>query len=278
MPLLASFKLTYHCNIHCGCCPFHLKAEEENAHISWEQALSALSILKQQGARIVVFEGGEPFLWCDGGRDINDLVLHAKTLFTTVAVTTNGTLPLDVPSDILWVSLDGLPATQDRLRGGSFDIVWDNLKRASHPKLFIHFTMNRENWQELEGLLDMLREIPAVRGVTVQLFYPYNQGEVPLALPPEERREALERAIRLKDKYPILNSRRSLKELIENTWRCHDDILINVDPDGEITRGCYVKRRGRINCAACGFAPVAEASGALDLHIGSLIAGCRVFL
>ncbi len=278
MPLLASFKLTYLCNIQCRICPFHLKAEGKNAHISWEKAVGALDTLKRRGARIVVLEGGEPFLWHDDGHDINDLVLHAKGLFSTVAVTTNGTFPLDIPSDILWVSLDGLPSTQDRLRGYSFDIVWHNLKRTSHPKLFVHFTMNRENWRELEGLLEMLKEIPALRGVTVQLFYPYGQGEAPLALPHEERREALENVIRLKDKYPILNSRRSLKAMFENTWRCHDDILINVDPVGEITRGCYVKSWGRINCAACGFTSVAEASGALDLHIGSLVAGCRVFL
>jgi hypothetical protein len=39
-----------------------------------------------------------------------------------------------------------------------------------------------------------------------------------------------------------------------------------------------VKSRGRINCPDCGFTPVAEASGALDLNIGSLLAGSRVFL
>jgi Fe-coproporphyrin III synthase len=59
---------------------------------------------------------------------------------------------------------------------------------------------------------------------------------------------------------------------------CRDDILINVDPDGTITRGCYVKSRGTVNCDACGFTPVAEASGALDLMPGSLWAGWKLFL
>ena len=117
-----------------------------------------------------------------------------------------------------------------------------------------------------------------VRGVTVQLFYPYGQEEMPLTLRPQERRAALENALRLKNTYPILNSRRSLRAMRENNWRCHDDILINVDPDGQVTRGCYVKGRGRINCPDCGFTPVTEASGALDLYPGSLIAGSRIFL
>ena len=53
------------------------------------------------------------------------------------------------------------------------------------------------------------------------------------------------------------------------------NILVNVDPDGSVTRGCYVKSRGEINCAACGFTPIAEASGALDLVPGSIYAGWK---
>ncbi len=246
--------------------------------MTWERALAALRVLKQKGTRIVVFEGGEPLIWRDGGHDARELIRESRKFFPTVAVTTNGTLPLDVPADILWVSLDGLQATHDRLRGGTFSSVWRNLKEADHPAIFIHFTMNRENWRELENMLEFLKELPAVRGITVQLFYPYGQGEAPLALAPAERRSALENVLRLKGHYPILNSRRSLKAMIDNSWRCHDDVLINVDPDGAVTNGCYVKGRGRINCRDCGFTPVAEASGALDLHPGSLIAGGRVFL
>jgi hypothetical protein len=66
--------------------------------------------------------------------------------------------------------------------------------------------------------------------------------------------------------------------MVDNSWRCHDDILINVDPDGTITKGCYVKSRGEINCDTCGFTPVAEASGALGFFPGSLYAGWRLFL
>ena len=278
IPLLASFKLTYRCNINCRGCPFHLRAHDDEAQLTWDQALAALATLKEAGTRIVVFEGGEPLLWRDEGHTLSELVLYAQKLFTTVAVTTNGTLPLAVPADILWVSLDGLPATQNRLRSGSFDRVWQNLKTAQHPRLFVHFTMNSENWRDLEGLLEMLRELPGVRGVTVQLFYPYGQGEAPLLLRPDDRRAALLNVLRLKNKYPLLNSRRSLWAMITNDWLCHDDILINVDPDGRVTRGCYASSRGPINCPDCGFTPVAEASGALDLHPGSLLAGWRIFM
>jgi len=141
--------------------------------------------------------------------------------------------------------------------------------------------MHGENWRSLEGLAVKLREVPAVKGITVQLFYPYGQGEWPLAFAGEERRAALESVLALKGRgFPILNSSNRLRAMIDNTWTCHEDILVNADPDGTITRGCYARSRGRgdVNCGDCGFTPVAEASGALDLIPGSLLAGYRIFL
>jgi len=278
IPLLASFKLTYHCNLSCSACPFHGRATENNSHITWDGAVNALDALKKLGTRIVVFEGGEPFLWHDGNHDLHDLVNYAKKRFLRVAVTTNGTFPLDVPADVVWVSIDGLNETHDRLRSGSFERVWSNLKSADHPRVLVHFTLNRLNWHELNQLVEQLKQIPAVKGFSVQLFYPYDQGESSLALSPYERKSALESVIQLKKSYPIINSERCLKNMIGNNWHCHDDVLINVDPDGKLTQGCYVKSRGKVKCRDCGFTPVAEASGALNLQPGSILAGWRAYL
>jgi MoaA/NifB/PqqE/SkfB family radical SAM enzyme len=278
IPLLASFKLTYRCNLSCSACPFHGRAAENNSHITWDGAVDALDALKSRGTRIVVFEGGEPFLWRDGNHGLHDLIVYAKKRFLRVAVTTNGTFPLDVPADVVWVSIDGLNGTHDRLRSGSFERIWSNLKSAEHPRVLVHFTMNRLNWRELDQLAEELKHIPAVKGLSVQLFYPYDQGESSLALSPDERKNALENVIRLRKSYPIINSERCLKAMIGNNWHCHDDVLINVDPDGKLTQGCYVKGRGKVNCRECGFTPVAEASGALDLQPGSILAGWKAYL
>ncbi|MEE9911837.1 MAG: radical SAM protein [Deltaproteobacteria bacterium] len=279
IPLLASFKVTYRCNLACRACPFHLRAGGEDADMSWKTAIGALESLRRSGTRLVVFEGGEPLLWRHGAHRLQDLVLQARRRFLRVAVTTNGTLPLDVPSHALWVSLDGLKETHDALRSGSFDRVYANLKATNHPRVFVHCTLNRRNWRDLESLAGLIREIPTVRGMTVQFFYPYHQGEEDLALSWAERQAAIEKLLDLKKSgFPILNSSAGLRAMKHNRWRCHDDILINVDPDGSITRGCYVKSRGEIHCEACGFTPVAEASGALDFVPGSLWAGWQLFL
>ena len=247
--------------------------------MSRAQAKASLDTLRRLGALIVVFEGGEPLLWHDGQYNLHDLINYARGLFPRIAVTTNGTFPLDVPADIIWVSIDGLKDTHNRLRSDSFDRIWSNLSASRHNRLFVHFTINRENRHDIRPLLEKLKDIKAFGGMTVQIFYPYDQGEAPLALTDEQRRAVLEDLIAMKKQgLPILNSAGRLRAMIKNNWHCHDDILINVDPDGAITQGCYVKSRGRINCRACGFSPVAEASGALDLLPGSLYAGWSIFL
>jgi MoaA/NifB/PqqE/SkfB family radical SAM enzyme len=278
IPLLASFKLTYRCNLACRACPFHTRAGEDKAHMDWDTAVLCLESLRKRGTQIVVFEGGEPFLWGDGHHNLHDLVMHAKRLFPRVAVTTNGTFPLTLPADILWVSLDGAAETHNRLRSGSFERVWNHLESADHPNLLVHFTLNRENWQDMEPILKRLKAIATVRGMTVQLFYPYNRGEDCLSLSLPERKAAIESAVQLKKRgFPILNSERSLRAMIRNDWACHDDVLINVDPDGHISEGCYAKRRGQVNCEYCGFTPVSEASGAVALVPASLWAGWSIF-
>jgi MoaA/NifB/PqqE/SkfB family radical SAM enzyme len=279
IPLIASFKLTYRCNLRCRGCPFHLRADSQNGHMSGEAAIQTLQKLKQLGTRIIVFEGGEPFLWRDGSFTFNDLVRFAEKQFLRIAVTTNGTFPLDAPVDVVWVSVDGTKEKHDRLRSQSFDRVWSNIATATHHKILIHYTLNRENWQDLKELVKNVRNVPSIKGITVQFFYPYDQGEDTLTLSQEERRAAVDNVIRLKRKgYPILNSENRLKAMIENRWQCHDDILVNVDPDGSITVGCYAKKRGEVKCNHCGFTPVAEASGALDLSVGSLLAGWNIFI
>lgn len=278
-PLLGSFKITYRCNLRCEGCPFHRRGNEPGGHMDRETALRSLDRLREMGTLIVVFEGGEPLLWRDGSFTFNDLVLYARQRFPRVAVTTNGTFPLDVPVHVLWISLDGLGDVQDALRSGSFERIRRNLDRANHDKILVHMTLNSRNWREAAPLAEWVKGNGKIRGMTVQLFYPYGQGEAPLALAPRERRLALESVIELKRKgYPILNSAGRLRAMIDNAWTCHDDLLVNVDPDGTITRGCYVKGRGTVDCRNCGFTPVAEACGASDLEGGSLLAGWRLFV
>jgi len=279
VPLLASVKLLYRCNLSCRVCPYHLRKDEPNSLMGYDTAIRVLDRLKHLGCQIIVFEGGEPLLWQDGNHTFSDLARYAKKKFLSTAVTTNGTLPLDVPTDMVWVSIDGTRETHNRLRSNSYDRVMNNIEKTAHHKVFVHFTANRENYQDLEPLFRELAKVKKIRGYTLQLVYPYHQGEENLCLSRDERKTVIEKALDLKEQgLPVLNSASRLRAMIDNSWKCHDHLLINADPDGSVTSGCYVKNRGEIFCRECGFTPVAEASGALDLLPGSLLAGWKIFL
>ncbi len=107
-PFLASYKLTYACNLKCIQCPYHHYPVQQQ---SFTDVLLTLDQLAARGNRIVVFEGGEPFLWRDGDRTVNDIILEAQKRFLCVGMTTNGTQSLNATPNILWVSIDGKPAT-----------------------------------------------------------------------------------------------------------------------------------------------------------------------
>lgn len=272
-PFLASYKLTYRCNLSCQQCPFRGKAGSDPAY---SQAVETVDRLYARGSRILIFEGGEPTLWKDGVYTVKDLALYAQNRFFSVGMTTNGTSPLDSPVDVLWVSLDGLGETHDRLRGGQvFDRVIVNIRESRHPKIYAHITVNNLNFREVPQLIRFLRGL--VKGVTIQFYYPYH-GRDELFLSFEERSRLLDQIITLKrDGYPVMNSFPALVALKRNTWRCVDWLVDNAEPDGSLTQGCYLKNRGEIDCARCGFSPHTEVSLAYQGNWRAAQAGLRIF-
>ena len=278
IPLIASFKLTYNCNLACVGCPFHHR-RNENSGVSWAAAIETLYRLHRLGCPIIIFEGGEPFLWRDGRHSFCDLTKEARRLFMRVGATTNGTFPLDVNTDIIWISLDGARETHNELRCGSFDAIIENIRKSSHPRLYIHYTVNRKNVSKISNLVSELIPINQIKGITYQFFYPYNKGEEDLCLSRPERIKAVEAIIGIKKSrcIPVLNSTGSLKKFVDNDWTCRSWMLANAHPDGRLHTGCYVKSHGEIRCDQCGFTPVAEASRAYALAPSSLLAGYKIF-
>ncbi len=272
-PLLASYKLTYRCNLRCQQCPFPGYA---GADPTFEQVRQTLDQLRRRGNRLVIFEGGEPLLWKDRAFGFNDVARYARQRFACVGVTTNGTLPLDIETDVLWVSLDGFAATHNRLRQAEiFERVIENIRRSPHPRLFAHITANAENAAEIPDLVRYLSTL--VKGITVQFYYPYGADDR-LFLPWKERQALLDQLIQLKKAgYPVLNSTASLRALGENTWRCLPWLIDCANPDGNITQGCYLRNRADIDCEKCGFSPYTEASLAFRGNPLAILAGMKIF-
>ncbi len=272
-PFLASFKPTYRCNLRCQQCPFFSLGGND---LSFSSALLVLDQLRTRGNRLLIFEGGEPMLWRDGERTIHNLVAEARRRFLCVGMTTNGTLPLDVETDILWVSIDGFAETHDRLRGAPiFERVIQNIQASRHPRLYAHVTLNNQNYAEAPALVRFLSGL--VKGITIQFYYPY-EGGGDLFLDFERREQVIDQMIALKKEgYSLLNSTPSLQALKRNTWRCSDWLVDNANPDGSISQGCYLRGRADIDCARCGFSPHTEISLAYQGNISAVMAGIKIF-
>ena len=272
-PFLGSLKLTHDCNLACAQCPFRMK---KISSLSFPQACSAMRTLHEWGVRILIVEGGEPFLWQDGKADLRTVVDEAKKLFFSVGVTTNGTFPIEVDSDNVWVSIDGLQETHDRLRGKSFERIMANLAATAHPRVYAHVTINAVNWREVPELVRFLSH--KVKGITVQFHYPYQEVDQALFLPFEQRRQVLDELIRLKRQgFPVANSYATLRALKENRWTCQPWMIASVDPSGRLTQGCYVKNRGTIACEQCGFSAHTEISLAYRWRLGPIWTGRKIF-
>lgn len=276
-PVLAGYKITYNCNMNCIHCPYWRKKYSDP---TFEDAKLVIKKMHEMGARILIFEGGEPFLWKDRekGKDLKDLIAFSKNLYFSVGVTTNGTLPIvDIPSDVVWVSFDGMKETYKKIRGDFFDRIITNIRNSNHDNLYVNITINRLNVVELKEIVKFIS--PLVKGITIQFHYPYGiKEDSELFIPLEERPQIIETLIKLKKEgYPLVDSYECLEAMKDNSWFCHDWMLVNANPDGEITQGCYLKNRGTIDCSMCGFAAHVEISKAYNLSLSSINVGRKIF-
>jgi len=271
-PLLAGFKITYRCNLRCRSCPFW---KMESPPLTYHKAIEVLDNLYRTGVRLLILEGGEPFLWRDGHYTLEDLVAYAQKHFFATGITTNGMLPIVSSADTVWVSFDGLKETHNANRDKSFDRIIANIENSSHPNLLANITINRLNYGDIENLVRFLAS--RVKGITIQFYYPFPNSEN-FWLPLPHRIDVLDQLILLKKQgLPVLNSVATLEALKRNTWRCHSNLIASAEPDGRISIGCYLKNRAQISCAKCGFAAHTEISKAFDWNWEAILTGRRTF-
>ena len=283
-PLLCSFKITGNCNLKCAHCPFWRDGAKNSLSslnlLSFENIVQILDDLYSEGVRIVIFEGGEPLLWKDekNTKDINDVIEYAKRLFFFTGVTTNGTIDIErLNPDIFFISIDGLAETHDRLRGRSFDRIMRNIeKNRLHKKIVANICISSENANEIEELVKFLNN--KVHGITIQFFYPYESVE-DLRIGNKEKGELLKNLINLKRKgTKILNSISCMKMMVNNTWKCDDFLVVNVEQNGRLSRGCYLKNKApEVHCSDCGFTVHCEISLAYRFNIDAIRSAAGIF-
>jgi MoaA/NifB/PqqE/SkfB family radical SAM enzyme len=147
---------TRRCNLACLHC-YSLSGPEERGELPAALLAGALADAAAEGYAVASFSGGEPLLY----RPLPELLAHARGLGMVTTVTTNGMLldarrlaALAGAVDLLAISLDGVPASHDRMRAHSraFATMASRLAglRASGIPFGFLFTLTQHNLHELE--------------------------------------------------------------------------------------------------------------------------------
>lgn len=274
-PLQTVLFITDYCNLKCKHCT-------ESGHArtimkSYQQIREELEYSYQQGSRFVDFEGGEPTLWRDGDRRLNDLILLAKKIgFFSTTVTTNGQRPFDqLEADSIWVSLDGYKKYHDLIRGeGAFEKLHRNIASCHHPAVSVNMAINKMNYRSVPDVIRYATANPHIRSVSLNFHTPY-PGTEHMALDWETRVRVIDRIIRMKrEGYAIMNSVSGLNCMKQHNFEKSCWIANFILADGTRLSECPGKAAGI--CDQCGFSMAGEMNSLMKLRPDTVLAGLRL--
>jgi Fe-coproporphyrin III synthase len=160
------------CNLRCVHCYSQSRDMEYPDELSHEEGERLIADLADYGAPVMLFSGGEPLM----RPDIFDLIRFATARKMRAVVSTNGTLITQETAarlkeaglSYVGISLDGLEPTNDRFRGmkGAFRLALAGVQNCLRAgvKVGLRFTMTRENYRDVGGILDLIEQegIPRV--------------------------------------------------------------------------------------------------------------------
>jgi len=252
-PLIYGIAITDHCNLSCRGCQV---ANTGRPNMTWDRLLCTLNDAWSRSFRELYFSGGEPMLWRDGEHTLEDAIVEARRIgFYHVHVYTNGTFGLDTSADLVWVSMDGLPATFEQRRGNHFDQVERAVREAHHRKIAVIYVIDRSTVSGIEPFLRWVREsrFPVI-GVMFYFHTPY-YGIDELFLTAKERAPIIDSLLGcIRAGLPVLNSRAGLLALQSGNWPRRLPVSSVADVDGEYI--CC--RASDAICADCGYAACTE--------------------
>jgi radical SAM protein with 4Fe4S-binding SPASM domain len=256
--MLLQWHVTERCNLRCS----HCYQEEYTPHAGWDALLATLEQLESFLATCRARRAGLPFrghLTITGGepfahRDFMRLLerVAASRTRCTWAVLTNGTLVdrsraralAALGAGFVQVSLDGTPATHDRIRGaGSHARAVAGIRElvAARVPVLVSFTAQRSTFREFPAVARLGRAL-GVDKVWSDRLIPHGQGaghdEV---MGPADTREWVElmRAERRREKpgrSPVTMHRAlQFSDAGDCRYRCTaGDTLVTVLPGGDV--------------------------------------------
>jgi MoaA/NifB/PqqE/SkfB family radical SAM enzyme len=217
-PILGTIIVTDKCNLTCKHCAVN---NVKGTMYPYQQIKEEMSILYQQGIRILFLCGGETFLWSDQNKNIRDLVIEAKQMgFFIVNVVTNGTFNIDLPeADLILLSLDGDRVNHNLIRGETFDIIMNNIRSATSSNICLYMAINTINLNDIQAVCEIAKQEKNIRAVSFNFHTPYSGTEY-LSLTKVQKEKCLgEIAELIKQKYPIFNLRSAFPAIASNSFQ-----------------------------------------------------------
>lgn len=278
-PLQTVLFITDKCNLRCKHCSVYGSAGYRQR--TYEDILADMRYSYAQGSRFIDLEGGEPTLWREGGRTVNDLIDAAVRMgFFSVTVTTNAQQDFSwIHPHSVWVSMDGVGEYHDRIRGdGTFARLEENIRRSGQPHICVNMVLNTLNAASLDAAMEYVKRSPYIEQISVNFHTPYPGTEY-LMLPPAEKVALIDRVLEYKRRgYPIMNSRSGLKRMKKNTLgqialgkECFVTNFIYTDGSRSLCLGYGTDR-----CRQCGFCMAGEMASVFRFAPDTLLSGFRL--
>jgi putative heme d1 biosynthesis radical SAM protein NirJ1 len=176
---VVAWNCTKTCNLKCKHCYASSDNKQYDGELTLEESKKFIDDLKDFNVPALLFSGGEPLM----KENILDLLDYASKRKIRSTISTNGTL-LDkntckslkkINLGYVGVSLDGIGSNHDKFRGvkGAFDSSLKGIRNCIEvgQKVGLRFTINKNNYKELEDIFKLIKEEKIPRVCFYHLVY-----------------------------------------------------------------------------------------------------------
>lgn len=183
---VVAWNYTRTCNLKCKHCYSSSESKIYENELTTEEALKFIDDLADFKTPVILFSGGEPLI----RQDFFTLAQHAAAKGIRPTLSTNGTLITpEIAQKIketgvgyVGISLDGLREVNDQFRGveGAFDRAMEGIRncRAVGQRVGLRFTINKNNYQDVNAILDLMEEENIDRICFYHLVYSGRGGAI----------------------------------------------------------------------------------------------------
>lgn len=169
---VVAWNINSQCNLNCKHCYSNSTAAKAETTLTTKEAFKVIDQLADFKVPVLLLSGGEPLLRAD----LFKLIKKAKSRNLRTVISTNGTLLTEkkvqklksLGLSYIGISLDGMEAVNDHFRGqkGAFKKALAGIRNCQKygQKVGLRFTINKENYQELDQLFELIdkEDIPRI--------------------------------------------------------------------------------------------------------------------